>query len=122
MPARRVVLPPLAPYVAAFEAVLAKTIVDLAGPVEWALPYWNYLDATNPASRDIPRAFTDPTLPDGTPNPLAQAPRHGVSRLGPTPWLPTDITLAAMNERTTRPPPAPPGSVAARRPSCISAI
>src|ERR1700690_4270980 len=29
-------------YVTAFEAVIAKTIVGLGGPADWALPYWDY--------------------------------------------------------------------------------
>jgi tyrosinase len=84
-------------YLAAFEAIVAKTIADLGGPTDWALPYWNYLDANNPQARDLPQPFTDPTLPDGSANPLSTPPRGGTQILGPTPWLPRDINLQAMN-------------------------
>lgn len=84
-------------YLASFESIVAKTIADLGGPKDWALPYWNYLDASNPASRNIPPAFMEPKLPDGSENFLAHALRNGESRLGPMPGLPSDITLACMD-------------------------
>jgi len=57
-------------YLFHFERIVAATIVELGGPADWALPYWNYSDDTNPNARVIPAAFRDATLPDGTPNPL----------------------------------------------------
>jgi len=59
-------------YVTSFEAVIAATIVELGGPSEWALPYWNYsesLDA-NPNARLMPPEFRNRRLPDGSPNAL----------------------------------------------------
>jgi tyrosinase len=85
-------------YLAAFEAIVAKTVAGLGGPGDWALPYWNYLNASNPQARRIPQAFLDANLPDGTPNALSQAPRGGTQVLGPQSWLPRDITLAAMTQ------------------------
>ncbi len=85
-------------YLAAFEAIVAKTIVDLGGPADWALPYWNYLNASNPQARRIPQAFLEASLPDGTLNPLSRPPRGGTQVLGPQPWVPRDITLGAMNQ------------------------
>ena len=85
-------------YLAAFEAIVAKTISDNGGPKDWALPYWNYLDVTNPNARHIPDAFLAPKLPDGTPNPLSNLPRGGVKIIGPAPFYPRDINLAAMTE------------------------
>lgn len=101
-------------YCAAFEAIIAKTIVGLGGPPNWALPYWNYLDATNPNSRRIPRVFTLATLPDGSPNPLRIMPYGAPGRPWPRqfdvlaphpPGIPTDINLAAMglNRYTSAP-------------------
>ena len=84
-------------YLAAFEAIVAQTIKDLGGPTDWALPYWNYLDSTNPQARQLPQPFLDPTMPNGSPNPLSNPPRGGTQVLGPTPWLPRDITLQAMS-------------------------
>lgn len=59
-------------YLGAFEAMVAKTVEELGGPSEWALPYWNYSqDPTEePRARLLPEAFRDSTLPDGTPNAL----------------------------------------------------
>jgi len=97
-------------YLAAFEAILGKVIEDLNGPSDWGVPYWNYLDSSNPNARRIPQEFLDDTLPDGTPNPLSQVVRHGVTTLAPQPWFPTDISLTAQPAPTlTRYTAAAPG-------------
>ncbi len=57
-------------YLAFFEQIVAETIVQLGGPAYWALPYWNYSDASNPNARLLPLAFRATQLPDGSPNPL----------------------------------------------------
>ena len=59
-------------YITAFEAVLAKTIGELGGPADWALPYWDYSEdlAKNPNARLMPPDFFNPTLPDGSDNAL----------------------------------------------------
>ena len=85
-------------YLAAFEAIVAKTISDIGGPNGWALPYWKYLDVTNPNARQIPDAFLALKLPDGTSNPLSNLPRGGVTIIGPAPFFPRDINLSAMKE------------------------
>ena len=85
-------------YIAAFEAIVAKMVTDLGGPPGWTLPYWNYLDATNPNARHIPDAFLAAKMPDGTVNPLNDLPRGGVKVIGPAPFYPRDINLAAMRE------------------------
>ena len=58
-------------YIAAFEAVIARTIADLGGPADWALPYWDYSESlkTNPKARLMPPDFFDRTV-DGKPNAL----------------------------------------------------
>jgi tyrosinase len=58
-------------YVAAFEAVIANTIVGLGGPKDWALPYWNYSEelSKNPKARLMPPDFFERTI-DGKPNAL----------------------------------------------------
>ena len=83
-------------YLAAFEAIVAAAIEELGGPEDWGLPYWNYLDATNPDARHMPSAFLDAATPDGDPNPLSAPPRDGTNVLGPQPWFPRDISLGAM--------------------------
>lgn len=57
-------------YLLHFERTVSETIVELGGITDWALPYWNYSDANNPDARRLPPAFREPTLPDGSPNPL----------------------------------------------------
>src|SRR5579859_8052576 len=57
-------------YLAYFERIVAATVAQLGGPADWALPYWNYSDVTNPNATILPAAFRSATLPDGSPNPL----------------------------------------------------
>ncbi|MER8640185.1 tyrosinase family protein [Mesorhizobium sp. M1365] len=85
-------------YLWAFEAIVAKTIAEIGGPDGWALPYWNYLDTSNPDARRIPQAFLDPLTPSGQPNFLSAPPRHGLTVLGPVPGTISDITLASMKQ------------------------
>lgn len=47
-------------YLAYFEQIVASVIVELGGPADWSLPFWNYSDTTNPNARVMPPAFTDP--------------------------------------------------------------
>jgi tyrosinase len=47
-------------YLAYFEQIVVKTIVDLGGPADWALPFWDYSDTSNPQRLNIPSAFTSP--------------------------------------------------------------
>ena len=89
-------------YLARFEQIIAATIVSIKGKPGWKLPYWNYLDASNPDARKIPGAFLEEFLPapEGhVRNPLQDVPRFGQKVLGPEPRLHIDdIDLAAMDE------------------------
>ncbi len=69
-------------YLAAFEAIVRDAIVKLGGPADWALPYWNYSDASNPRAGELPPAFAAAKMPDGSPNPLKVAQRYGVNGAG----------------------------------------
>jgi tyrosinase len=83
-------------YLFAFEAIVAATVKALTGD-DWALPYWNYLDSTNPNARRVPDAFLADKLPDGTANPLKKYPRRpGLTMLQPGPR--DAFSLAAMDE------------------------
>ena len=62
-------------YLYYFELIVADTIGKLGGPSDWALPYWNYSDSSNPDAMKIPPAFLEAKLPDGTLNPLNMAKR-----------------------------------------------
>jgi tyrosinase len=59
-------------YLASFEATIAKTVKDVGGPADWALPFWDYSESrsTNPNATLMPPAFLDRTLPDESDNPL----------------------------------------------------
>jgi tyrosinase len=57
-------------YLSMFEQIVAATVRQLSGPDDWALPYWNYNDTTNPNALRVPPAFRVETLPDGSANPL----------------------------------------------------
>jgi tyrosinase len=62
-------------YLLALEAQVRADVIALGGPSTWALPYWNYL---GPGQEfNIPPAFTQPNLPDGSPNPLFVTARYG---------------------------------------------
>ncbi|MET0648203.1 MAG: tyrosinase family protein [Pyrinomonadaceae bacterium] len=63
-------------YLLALEAQIRAAVVSLGGPADWALPYWNYFGPDD--EYEIPPAFTQKTLPDGTtPNPLYVEARYG---------------------------------------------
>ncbi|HKW57129.1 MAG TPA: tyrosinase family protein [Candidatus Acidoferrum sp.] len=53
-----------------FEQILLQAIQTLGGPADWALPYWNYSDPSNPKARCLPPAFWAAKLPDGSANTL----------------------------------------------------
>jgi tyrosinase len=62
-------------YLIALEAQIRAAVVSLGGPSTWALPYWNYLGPDD--EYEIPPAFAEQTLPDGTANPLFVKARYG---------------------------------------------
>ncbi|MGH3870503.1 MAG: tyrosinase family protein [Pseudonocardiaceae bacterium] len=55
-------------YLYYFERIVRAAVLSAGGPADFALPYWNY-DQPFPANT-LPRPFREPTLPDGSPNPL----------------------------------------------------
>ena len=74
-------------YLLSFEAIVRDAIASLGGPADtWALPYWNY---NGPAAdaMELPPAFAELNLPDGSPNPL-----HVTARYLPG-IMPGDIDL-----------------------------
>ncbi|WP_114939109.1 tyrosinase family protein [Mucilaginibacter endophyticus] len=62
-------------YLIAIEAQIRAIVIGLGGPNDWSLPYWNYFGPGN--QYKIPPAFTQLTLPDGSPNPLFVKARYG---------------------------------------------
>lgn len=57
-------------YLLYFEQILVEIIKGLGGPEDWALPYWNYSDRSNPQAQTLPPAFRSERLDNGTNNPL----------------------------------------------------
>ena len=72
-----VLLPWHRAYLISFEEIVRAAIVELHGPTDWALPYWNYSSATVQHALAIPEAFTQAKLPDGSDNPLHVEARFG---------------------------------------------
>ena len=74
-------------YLHHFEKIVRDAVRSLGGPTTWALPYWNYTDGQRPHVRQLPPAFRELTLPDGSPNPLLVNERgpgmNGNGQLGP---------------------------------------
>lgn len=62
-------------YLLALEAQIRAAVVSLGGPSDWALPYWNYFGPGDEFK--MPPAFSQQTLPDGTPNALFVTARYG---------------------------------------------
>jgi len=62
-------------YLIALEAQIRAAVVSLGGPSTWALPYWNYFGPDT--EYEIPPAFTQLTLPDGSANSLFVKARYG---------------------------------------------
>ena len=81
-------------YLIYFERICLKAIIALGGPSDWALPYWNYSDTTNPNARLIPPAFRPSTV-GGQPNPLF-APGHNGGASGNPPIDPVETSLNCL--------------------------
>ena len=62
-------------YLIALEKQVRAAIVSLGGPSDWALPYWNYFGPSK--QFQMPPAFAEKKLPDGSANPLYVAARYG---------------------------------------------
>ncbi len=76
-------------YLFAFEAHIRAAVITLGGPATWALPYWNYFGPD--PEFNIPPAFLQKTLPDGTRNPLYVTARYGLD--GSTILVPTRAVI-----------------------------
>ncbi len=74
-----------------FERIVRAAVLQVGGPADWALPYWNY-DRPFP-SNTLPESFRVPTLPDGSANPLYLPDRRS----------PTIMAGFQLNPRITSP-------------------
>ncbi|WP_177188118.1 hemopexin repeat-containing protein [Rhodococcus maanshanensis] len=91
-------------YLYYFERIVRAEVIAQGGPHDWALPFWNY---ENPGHAALPPAFRDPTMPDGTANPLFVTQRSAGMNMGAQ--LPQSVTTsaAALAFDAFTPPPAP---------------
>lgn len=83
-------------YLLAFEAVVRAAVLELGGPSDWSLPYWNYFkDGQN----QLPFEFASPDWPDGqSNNPLFVTQRYGPNGDGDV-FVPLSlVNLNAMTE------------------------
>jgi len=67
-------------YLLAFESIVRAAVVAAGGPADWALPYWNYNNPDEAKALQLPSAFADPKMPDGSDNPLYVAQRYGAGQ------------------------------------------
>jgi hypothetical protein len=91
-------------YLYEFERIIRKEVVAQGGPEDWALPYWDY---DEPGQAQLPPAFRQPTMPDGTPNPLfvtARGPGWNAGAQVPPSAASSAIAMATI---PFAPPPAP---------------
>ncbi|MFN2587200.1 MAG: tyrosinase family protein, partial [Actinomycetota bacterium] len=99
-------------YVYYFERIVRAAVVAGGGPADWALPYWNYDQAT--PRNTMPLPFRQPTMPDGSPNPLYIVPPQRAAAYMNGSGLATTITSSAtaMDAFHTRffPPPNSPAA------------
>lgn len=95
-------------YLHHFEKILMAEIAALGGPQDWALPYWNYSNASNPHALELPPEFTAAKLPNGKPNPLRVAQRAW-NAVGNVDVFPSDVDLSCLKETNFDGPPVAPG-------------
>src|SRR6267142_100444 len=84
-------------YLHWFEQIVQGAITQLGGPSAWALPYWNYSDASRADARVLPPAFRALKLPDGTANPLFVAQRNPHVNAGAPVGPKVDVSVAALD-------------------------
>jgi tyrosinase len=82
-------------YLLAFEATVRAAVVQLGGPANWALPYWNYFKTGQSA---LPAEFRTPDWPDQGTNPLYVRQRYGPNNDSKVRVLLRDIDLLAMGD------------------------
>jgi tyrosinase len=69
-------------YLHYFESNVRATVVELGGPRDWALPYWDYSDSLRPEVLTLPPAFREKRLPSGEDNPLYVSARRAAINSG----------------------------------------
>ena len=86
-------------YLHYFETHVRATVVELGGPSDWALPYWDYSDSLRPHVLTLPPAFREKRMSSGDDNPLYVAARRPSINAGGK-LDPRAVSIAqAMKER-----------------------
>ncbi len=91
-------------YLYWFERIVRAEVTARGGSANWALPYWDYDEA---GQAQLPPAFREPALPDGTANPLFVQDREPVWNRGAAVPPAVASSGAAMAAVRFTPPPAP---------------
>lgn len=86
-------------YLYYFERIVRAAVLSFGGPADFAVPYWNY-DQPFPRNT-LPQPFREPTLPDGSPNPLFLAPPQRRSSIAAGAQLPPAVTSSSAAMATT---------------------
>ena len=81
-------------YLGYFERMLRAAIVAEGGPEDWALPYWDYSKSAE--QRLLPTPFRNPTLEDGSRNPLYVEARNPLANAGEQVLDEEDVNLDAL--------------------------
>jgi hypothetical protein len=82
-------------YLGYFERMLRAAIVAAGGPEDWALPYWDYSKSAE--QRLLPTPFRNPTLEDGSRNPLYVEARNPLANAGEQILDEEDVRLDALD-------------------------
>lgn len=81
-------------YLQGLEANIRAAVIAAGGPQDWALPYWNYFGGGT--QNQLPPAFAQQNLPDGSSNPLFVTQRWGPNDDGNV-FIPLDqVNLDAL--------------------------
>ncbi|MEO7522011.1 MAG: tyrosinase family protein [Gemmatimonas sp.] len=87
-------------YLTHFERIVRAVVLEMGGPADWALPYWNYSDPTRTRARGLPPAFLRPQLADGSANALFTSARNAPINAGGL------LSVGAVNAMTSLTAPA----------------
>ncbi|MGH8910183.1 MAG: tyrosinase family protein [Egibacteraceae bacterium] len=102
-------------YLYYFERIVRAAVVSAGGPADFAMPYWNY-DQPFPINT-LPLPFRQPTLPDGSPNPLfLPPPRRSTPIANGSQLSPLVTSSSAAMAMTNFIGPPGPGFGGGRRP------
>ena len=83
-------------FLSHFENIVRSFVISLGGPLDWALPYWNY--HTDKTTRLLPPSFRNPQLADGSTNHLYVAERNSMANNGQDFADKADVALKCLKD------------------------